>query len=157
MIAEVLEGAQDILARYPDPRAAIVPLLHLAQARHGYLTDEAVREVADLVGTEPTDVLSVASFYHLYSTRPKGEHLVQICTNVSCMLRNGEGLFGYLKGKLGIGHGETTPDGRFTLLEAECLGYCDIAPMMLIGDQVFGHLTEEKIDEILAQFGLDDD
>jgi len=99
----------------------------------------------------PTEVASVASFYTMLYTQPVGEHVIQVCTNISCSLLGAEHIVDYISNRLGIEVGQTTPDGRFTLLTVECLGSCGTAPMMQIDETYYEDLTEEKIDRILAE------
>jgi NADH-quinone oxidoreductase E subunit len=136
---------------YPDPRSALLPALCLAQQDYGgWLPEVAFDEVAAVMGLAATQVAAVASFYTMLNRKPVGRHLVQVCTNISCSLLGAEHLVEFIGRKLGIGLGETTPDGRFTLLEVECLGSCGTAPMMQVDDTYYENLTEEKLDQILA-------
>jgi NADH-quinone oxidoreductase subunit E len=142
---------------YPDAQSALLPALRLAQQDYGgWLPEDAFDEVATLMNLPPTKVAAVASFYTMLNPRPVGQHLVQICTNISCSLLGAEHLLDYVARKLGIGVGETTPDGKFTLLEVECLGSCGTAPMMQIDDTYYENLTEEKVDSILAGMNHDE-
>lgn len=142
---------QQLKARYPHPNSALLPALALAQKEHGWLSPEVLEEVAEVMGLSPAQVGSVASFYTMFNRRPVGKYLIQVCTNVACSLLGAEHLVDHLKQKLGIGVGETTPDGRFTLLEVECLGSCGTAPVMQINDTYYENLTAEKVDQILAE------
>jgi NADH-quinone oxidoreductase subunit E len=107
--------------------------------------------VAEVMGLPPTEVASVASFYTMFNRQPVGENLIQVCTNISCSLLGAEHIVEYIKNRLGIDVGETTPDNKFTLVTVECLGSCGTAPMMQINDTYYENLTEEKIDQILAE------
>jgi NADH-quinone oxidoreductase subunit E len=136
---------------YPDAQSALLPALYLAQRDYGgWLPEGAFDEVAALMDLPPTQVAAAASFYTMLNRRPVGQHLIQVCTNISCSLLGAEHLLDYVGRKLGIGVGETTPDGKFTLLEVECLGSCGTGPMMQVNDAYYENLTEEKIDSILA-------
>ena len=136
---------------YPDPQSALLPALFLAQRDYdGWLPEEAIDEVAEAMELPPTLVSSVASFYTMYNQDRVGRYLIQVCTNITCSLLGAEYLVAYMGRKLGIKPGETTSDGRFTLMEVECLGSCGTAPMMQVGDTYFENLTEEKVDQILA-------
>jgi NADH-quinone oxidoreductase subunit E len=137
--------------KYPDPRSALLTALHVAQREHGWLSPEVMRDVAEVMELPPTEVASVTSFYTMFNRQPVGENLVQVCTNISCSLLGAEHIVEYLKNKLGIDLGETTPDNKFTLVTVECLGSCGTAPMMQINDTYYENLTEEKIDRILAE------
>jgi NADH-quinone oxidoreductase subunit E len=137
--------------RYPDPRSALLTALHVAQREHGWLSPEVMRDVAKAMDLPPTEVASVASFYTMFNRQPVGENLIQVCTNISCSLLGAEHIVEYLKNNLDIDVGETTPDNKFTLVTVECLGSCGTAPMMQINDTYYENLTEEKIDQILAE------
>jgi NADH-quinone oxidoreductase E subunit len=138
-----------ILSRYPDKEAAILPALHLAQREFGYVSDEAIVYVAGLLGFTPARIEGVATFYTMYNRKPVGKYHVQVCRNISCSLMGAEHLIEHVSKKLGIKPGETTPDGRFTLSKAECLGSCGTAPVMQVNDDYHEELTEEKIDVLL--------
>jgi NADH-quinone oxidoreductase subunit E len=137
--------------KYPDPKSALLPALEIAQQEHGWLSEEVMREVGQAMDLPPTEVASVASFYTMLYTQPVGEHVIQVCTNLSCSLLGAEHIVDYISRKLGIEVGQTTPDGKFTLLTVECLGSCGTAPMMQIDETYHGNLTEEKIDRIFAE------
>jgi NADH-quinone oxidoreductase E subunit len=145
---------QRIRKEYPDPQSALLPALCLAQQDYGgWLPAAAFDEVAAEMELPAARVAAVATFYTMLNKEPVGRHLIQVCTNISCSLLGGKHLLEYIAGKLGIGVGETTGDGRFTLLEVECLGSCGTAPMMQVDDQYYESLTEAKIDGILEQVG----
>lgn len=149
--AESRAEIEKIRDEYPDPQSALLPALHLAQKEYGgWLPDEALAEVAELLALPLTQVTSTASFYTMFHRRPVGKHLIQVCTNISCSLLGAEHLLDHISRKLGIGVGETTPDGRFTLLEVECLGSCGTAPAMQVDEALYDQLTTERIDEILG-------
>ncbi len=141
---------QEIIARYPDKRSAMLPALEIAQREQGYLTQEAYEWVAQALDTSPTWVASVASFYTMLRKEPAGRYLVQVCTNLSCSLLGAQSLVDHLKERLGIGVGETTADGLFTLTTVQCLGSCATAPVMQINERYYEQLTRERVDEILA-------
>jgi NADH-quinone oxidoreductase E subunit len=144
--AEILR----IRGEYPDSQSALLPALSLAQADcGGWLPAAAFDDVAEVMGLSPTLVASVASFYSMLYREPVGQHTIQVCTNISCSLSGADSLLQYISAKLGIEPGETSPDGRFTLLEVECLGSCGTAPAMQVGDTYYENLTEAGIDEIL--------
>jgi NADH-quinone oxidoreductase subunit E len=142
------------IAKYPEDwkQSAVMAALRIAQDEHGgYLVPELIEAVAEYLDMEPIAVYEVASFYSMYELKPTGRHKICVCTNISCMLCGSDGVVKHLRDKLGIGLGETTTDGRFTLKEVECLGACVNAPMMQIGTTYYENLTPEKIDEILAK------
>jgi NADH-quinone oxidoreductase E subunit len=141
----------EILTRYPTKRAAIMPTLWLAQKEFGYLSEETLAYVADLLELSPAFVASVASFYTMYYKKPMGRHHVQVCTNLSCALTGSDGILSCLKSRLGIDVGETTADGKFSLDEVECLASCGTGPMMQIDDDYWEDLTTEKTLEIIER------
>lgn len=135
---------EQYLTRYPIKRAAIMPTLWLAQQEFGWLSTDTLEYVARLLDLPPAFVASVASFYTMYYKRPVGKHHVQVCTNLSCALRGADEIVDCLRQRLGVGLGETTADGRFTLSEVECLGSCGTAPMMQVDDDFWENLTPES-------------
>lgn len=142
---------QGFREEYPDPGSALLPALYLAQKDYGgWLPDQAYEELSVLMGLPPAFVAATASFYTMFNRKPVGEHVIQVCTNVSCSLLGAEHLLETLGRKLGIKPGETTADGKFTLLEVECLGSCGTAPMMQVDDRYCENLTEDGVDQILS-------
>ena len=145
---------QRIRDEFPDAQSALLPALWLAQRDYGgWLPEAALDEVAAVMDLPAAHVAATATFYTMLNKKPVGRHLVQVCTNIACSLLGAEHLVDYIGKKLGIGVGETTPDGKFTLVEVECLGSCGTAPVMQIGHRYYEDLTEEKIDRILAELG----
>jgi NADH-quinone oxidoreductase subunit E len=142
-----------LLSRYPADRkaAACLPVLRAAQELFGHLSPEVQKLAARQLGVSLARVDEVATFYVMFRTRQAGRHVVELCTNVSCCLTGSERIWEHLKRKLGIGPGETTPDGRITLAEVECLGSCGTAPAMLIDEEMHERLTVEKVDELLGR------
>lgn len=138
-----------LLTRYPDKEAVILPTLYLAQREFGHVSDEAIVYVAELLGVSPAQIEGVATFYTMYNRKPVGKYHVQICRNISCSLLGAEHLIEHVAGKLGVKPGGTTPDGKFTLSLAECLGSCGTAPVMQVNDDYYENLTEASIDAIL--------
>ncbi len=138
-----------LIRRYPQPRSALIPSLHLAQQEAGYLSLDVMREVAGMFKLAPNEVYEVASFYTMLFKKPVGKYVIQVCTNISCLLCNCEAIMSHLKQRLGIKPGETTADGRFTLLEVECLASCGTAPVVQINEDYHEDLTVEKLDRIL--------
>ena len=153
MLSEELKARiTQLKERYPQSKSALLPVLHLAQREHdGWLSEEVMAEVAEVMGLPSAEVRSVVSFYTLFNRQPVGRYLVQVCTNISCSLLGAEHIVNHLERKLGIGVGETTPDGLFTLLEVECLGSCGTAPMMQVNDTYYENLTVERVDQILSE------
>lgn len=138
--------------RYPDPRAALLPALHIAQQEAGYVSDDAMRFIAGQLNVPESEVFGTTTFYSLIRRRPSGRHVISICHNLPCTLLGAEPLIGHLKSRLGVDEGEVTPDGRFSYQRIECIGRCDGAPAMLVDDDYHGDLTPGKIDEILEKY-----
>jgi NADH-quinone oxidoreductase subunit E len=144
------EKIEQIRAKYPTDCAALLPTLFVAQQEFGYVSLEAMECVARALNVSPATVYGVATFYTMYHKAPVGKYLVQVCMNLPCALRGAEEVFEYIAGKLGIREGQTTRDGKFTLMKVECLGACGAAPMMQVNDQYYEDLTPAKVDEILG-------
>lgn len=150
--AENQEKAKAILAKYPDEKraSAAMPLLDLAQRQHdGWLPQAAMNLVAEMLGMAPMRIYEVATFYTMYNLKPVGRHHVQVCTNISCWLMGSDEVALTCRDTLGIGFGETTANGEFTLTEVECLGACVNAPMMQVNDDYYEDLTAESTAKIL--------
>jgi NADH-quinone oxidoreductase subunit E len=141
--------ADDIIARYPRARSAMVPLLHLAQEQDGYLTEDAMEHIAELVDVTPAEVLGTASFYEMFKHEPVGDYVVTVCTNISCLLLGGEELLHHLEHRLGIKAGSTTPDRKFTLEEVECVAACSEAPCMQVNYRYFHRVELDGVDQLL--------
>ena len=136
-------------ALYPDARGALLPVLHLAQETFGYISLEAEEYVATLFNLSPAHVHEVVTFYTLFFQQPVGHHVISVCHNLSCSLRGAEDVLTYLQERLGIEAGETTPDGRVTLLRVECLCACEAAPMMQVDEDYVGPLDRAGVDRVL--------
>lgn len=146
--AREVEG---LLGRYPTKQAALLPVLWIAHNREGWISREAVEEVARLLGLSAAFVDGVLTFYTMYNLEPCGKYNLQFCTSISCHLNGADALLAHCREKLGIGVGETTPDGRFTLSEVECIAGCDRAPSMQVNDRYHEPMTPEKLDELLER------
>ncbi|MCX7621160.1 MAG: NAD(P)H-dependent oxidoreductase subunit E [Acidimicrobiales bacterium] len=146
---ENVEVAREIIARYPRPKSALIPLLHLAQEQDGYVTSEAMAHIAELVGCTPAEVLGTCSFYEMFKLHPVGRYLVNICTNISCMLCGGEELLEHAEKRLGIKAGNTTEDGLFTLEEVECIAACTEAPSLQVNYRYFHKVTHDDFDRLV--------
>ncbi|MDR5709361.1 MAG: NADH-quinone oxidoreductase subunit NuoE [Armatimonadota bacterium] len=145
------EDIRRLASRYPVARSALIPALLRAQEELGWMPPEAQAEVAELLDLPVELVAEVASFYSLIFTEPVGERVIQLCTNISCLLNGAEEIRRHLEERLGIRPGQTTPDGRYTLRIAECLAACDQAPCMIVGTERYGPLTPELVDRILFE------
>jgi NADH-quinone oxidoreductase subunit E len=144
-----LKVAGDIIARYPRPKSALIPLLHLAQEQDGYVADDTMEHIAELIGVTPAEVLGTCSFYEMFKREPVGDYLVNVCTNIACMLLGGEELLAHLEDRLGVKPGGTTADGTFTLEDVECIAACTEAPCMQVNYRYFHKVTPEAADALL--------
>ena len=141
-----------MLTHYPTKRSVLVPTLLYAQDEVGHLTDEAISELANRLDLTELEVRNVISYYSMLTTKPRGKYNVQICTNISCMLRGAEEVFDHCKKKLGIGHKQTTADGLFSLEEVECIGACSWAPAAQVNYDFHENLTPEEMDRVLEEY-----
>lgn len=147
-----IKELEEIKANYPTARGALLPAIYIAQREFGFLSPEAYQAVSDALGVPKALVRGVATFYAMYKHRPMGRHIVQLCTNVSCMILGAEQLVDFLKNSYGLEPGGITPDGRFSLVIMECIGACGTAPAMLVNDDFYENLTENYIVEILEKY-----
>ncbi len=147
---DIRQRAEEVLALYPRPRSAMLPLLHLAQEQDGYLTDEGIAEVAELTMTTPADVRGTALFYDMFHLEPVGKYVVGICTNIACLLAGGDELLEHAVTSLGCPVGSTSEDGLFTLEETECLADCDFAPCVQVNHRYVRTTTAETFDAVVA-------
>jgi NADH-quinone oxidoreductase subunit E len=145
--------ARQVIARYPRTRSALMLLLHLAQEQDGWLTEDAMTHVAELLELTPADVFGVASFYTMYKREPVGRYLVSVCTNISCLISGGAQLLEHAEETLGVRVGGTTPDGLFTLEEAECLAACGGAPCLQVNYRFFERVDPTAFDRLLDDLG----
>lgn len=152
LLPEEIAAIRDLVKRYPEPRAACVEALKLAQSRHRWISDGRLGELAALLGMTADELDGIATFYNLIFRRPVGRHVVLFCDSVSCWVMGQERLLEHLRRRLGIGLGATTADGRFTLLPTVCLGFCDHAPAMLVGDEQHGDLDPQRLDAVLESY-----
>jgi NADH-quinone oxidoreductase subunit E len=150
--AHILDEIKELPARYPQPRSAVMPALDLAQEELGYLTPEAMSEVAGALELDPGYVEGVATFYSLFHLEPTGKHRFYVCTNLSCMIRGAYGIVDQVKKSIGVSKpDEVSADGLFSYEEVECLGACEFAPMMRLDHRYHYDLTPEKIDKLVAE------
>ncbi len=150
MISEqAKQRMRDIAARYPVARSAVMPALYIAQQEEGYITQDGLQAVAEAIGLTTDDVESVATFYTMYYQQQPGKKVIKVCTSISCYLRNCDALVNHLEKRLGIQRGETTPDGNFTLMTAECLASCGTAPVLQVNDEFVENVTLEMADKMV--------
>ena len=143
------EKIRTLQKQYPERRSALIPALHIAQAEIGFLPKDAQAEIACLFDIAPNEVHAIVTFYDMFYEKPRGRRQLHVCTNVSCMLRGSDELLDALCRKLNVQPGETTADGKFSVISCECLAACDKAPMMLVDEQVVGPLEIKDLDGIL--------
>ena len=141
--------------RYPNKRACLLPILHAVQHAYNWIPSQAMEEIAAFLEISPAEVMDTATFYEEYWLKPKGEFLVQVCRSLSCEICDSQKLTDHCRAKLGIEVGETSADGRFTLVELECLGACGTAPVALVNETLHEELTVEKLDKIINELPKD--
>lgn len=142
---------REIIARYPEPRSALLPMLHLVQAYEGYVTPAGIEMCAEELGLTEAEVSAVATFYTMYKRRPMGEYNVGICTNTLCAIMGGDRIWSELTEELGIGHDETTDDGKISLERVECNAACDFAPVMVVNWEFMDNQTPESARELVGK------
>lgn len=152
LIEEERQEIEKEFPHYPQKQAACIEALKVVQRHRGWVSGEAIKEIAELLEMTPDEVDNVATFYNLIFRKPVGKHVILICDSVSCWITGYERLREHLTARLGINLGETTADGRFTLLPIVCLGTCDHAPALMIDDDLHRDLDPERIDEILERY-----
>ena len=144
-----LATAHEIIGRYPKPKSALIPLLHLAQEQDGWVTDEAMRQIAELTATTPAEVKGTGSFYEMFKFHPVGKYMVNVCTNLSCQLLGGEELLAHAEEKLGVKAGGTTADGMFTVEDVECIAACTEAPALQVNYRFRHRITIGEFDDLI--------
>jgi len=141
--------AREIIARYPVPRSALIPLCHLAQEQEGYLTEGCMRHIGELLGLEAAEVLGTASFYEMFKRHPVGRYFINVCTSISCFLNGGDELLAHAEECLGIGEGGTTDDGLFSLEGYECIAACTEAPCLQVNYRYFHRIANDEFDALV--------
>jgi NADH-quinone oxidoreductase subunit E len=149
---ELEQRFQKLATQYPVKRSALIPMLLYAQDEVGYVSDAVIDDIAKRLDLTPLDIRNVISYYSLLRTKPVGKFHVQVCTNISCMLRGAEELFAHCEGRLGIGNKETTSDGVFSLEEVECIGACSWAPAIQVNYDFHLDLTNDQMDKVLDDY-----
>jgi NADH-quinone oxidoreductase subunit E/NADH dehydrogenase (ubiquinone) flavoprotein 2 len=137
------------ISKYPVKKPAVMATLYIAQEQNGYISNEVIKEVASLLEMTSEEVLGVVTFYTMYFQKPMGKNHIQVCTNVSCMLRGGYDIWNQVKEKLGVNNMGVTADGNFSLEEVECMGSCGTAPMLAVNEDYYENLTKEKVEELI--------
>lgn len=146
---ENLNKVNDAIKRYPAKQAAIMPVLWIAQEQNGWISNEVMQEVAKVLDLNPEEVLGVVTFYTMYHQKPMGKYHLQVCTNVSCMLRGAYDIYENVKKNLGIENLQVTTDQKFSLEEVECMGSCGTAPMIAVNENYYENLSVEKVNKLL--------
>ena len=149
LTAENLQRARQLIALYPQPRSALIPILHIVQEQDGWLTPDGMGHVAEMLDLDPAEIYGTASFYDMFFTHPVGRHLVSVCTNLACMLNGADELLEHAEARLGVAPGGTTADGEFTLEEVECIAFCGAAPCLAVNWRFFGNIANEDFDRLV--------
>jgi NADH-quinone oxidoreductase E subunit len=153
MISEqAKQRMRDLATRYPVARSAVMPALYIAQQEEGYITQDALQAVAEAIGLTVDDVESVGTFYTMYYQRPPGKKVIKVCTSISCYLRGCDAVVSHLEKRLGIKRGETSADGNYTFLTAECLASCGTAPVLQVNDEFVENITLEMVDALVDEW-----
>ena len=152
---EALARIEKILTRYPTKQAALLPVLWVAQETWGWISREAAEEVARILEVSPAHVDGVLTFYTMFNLRPVGRNLLQVCTSISCHLAGAGRLLEHCRKRLGVDLEETTPDGKFTVVEVECIAGCDRAPSMMVNDTYYEPMDGRKLDALLDKLSAD--
>ena len=148
---ENTELALEIIGRYPRAKSALIPLLHLAQEQNGYVTEESMAHIAELVGITPAEVLGTCTFYEMFKLHPVGTYMINVCTNISCMLTGGEELLHHAEKTLGIKAGNTTSDGLFTLEEVECIAACTESPALQVNYRYCHRVSNDDFERLVGE------
>ena len=146
---ENIKRIEEAVKKYPHKNAAVMSVLYIAQEQNGWISQEVIKEVAAALDMTAEEVLGIVTFYSMYHTKPAGKYHLQVCTNVSCMLRGATDIYKHVKDKLNIENGGVTGDSMFSLEEVECMGSCGTAPMIAVNEDYFENLNVQKVDEIL--------
>ncbi len=144
-----LKKVEELKKRYPTTQALLLPVLWIVQEQEGYISEESMKYVAGLLKVPMGQILGVLTFYTMLQRKAIGKHHIEVCTNISCMLRGSDKILDHLQKRLGIKPGETSSNGKWTLSEVECMGSCGTAPMLAVGDEYYENLTIEKVDKLI--------
>lgn len=147
---ENLKKVEEVRKCYPTSQAALLPVLWIAQEQEGWISEDMMRHIGTLLNLPFGHVLGVVTFYTMYNSSPKGKYHIEVCTNVSCMLRGSDKILETVEHRCGAKPGQTSADGKWTVSEVECMGACGGAPMLAIGEEYYENLTPEKTDQLLA-------
>jgi len=149
---ETIQGVRQIVERIGSARADLIPILQAITNEFGYISEIAIKEISSLMNLPHNEIFSVATFYRMLSTQPRGKHIVQFCESAPCHVVGGREVWVALKDALNIASGETTPDNKWTLLTTSCLGVCGIGPVLLIDTDMYGNVKPEQVKSILSRY-----
>lgn len=147
-----LEEVKKVIQKNKDSKGALIPVLHSIQNAYGYLPEDVLHLVSEELNVPMTEIYGVATFYHFFSLKPKGEHVIRVCLGTACYVKGSQLLIDKLSEILGVELGDTTKDGKFTLEATRCIGACGLAPAMMIGEKVYGRMTPDAIPKILEEY-----
>lgn len=147
---ENIKQIEQEIKKYPEKKPAVMATLYIGQEQNGFISNEVIKETAKILDITPEEVLGVVTFYTMFHQKQMGKYHIQVCTNVSCMLRGGYEIWDQVKDKLGIDHLGVTEDQQFSLEEVECMGSCGTAPMIAVNEDYYENLTKDKVEEILT-------
>lgn len=150
--AEKVKELQRVIEEHKDQEGALIPVLHIAQELFGYLPEKVQQMIADRLGHSLAEVYGVATFYSRFTLEPKGKYNIQICLGTACYVKGADKVLEKLENVLGIKAGETTPDGKFSIQDTRCVGACGLAPVMVINEEVYGKMTPDMVEGILAKY-----
>lgn len=149
---ERLEKVKKFINDHKDVKGGLIPVLHFIQETYGYLPEDVLEHVSDGLNIPMTEIFGVASFYHFFSLEPKGEHIIRVCMGTACYVKGAQGILDKFARELNVEVGKTTEDGKFTLEATRCLGACGLAPVLTIGEKVYGRLTVDDVPRILDEY-----
>lgn len=152
LVEEKYHELEEFINNLPDKRGALIEVLHKAQHIFGYLPQEVQTFVGEKLGVPTSKVFGVVSFYSYFTTEPRGEYVVNICLGTACFVRGAAGVLAEFEKQLNVKNGQTTPDGKFTIGSLRCVGACGLAPVVMVNDKVYGHVTEQDVSKILAEY-----
>lgn len=149
---ERMKMVEEVIEKYRDVKGALIPVLHEIQHFYGYLPEEALKMVSLNMNIPMTEIYGVSSFYSIFALQPKGEHIIKVCIGTACYVKGSQAIIDRISKELDVEVGKTTKDGKFTLEATRCLGACGLAPVMMIGERVYGRLSPDDIPRILEEF-----
>ena len=149
---ENMEKLEDVILEHKDQKGALIPILHEAQELFGYIPEEAMKRISELLNIPVAEIFGVATFYSRFTLTPRGKHTISVCLGTACYVKNSKGVLERLEKELNVKTGGTTADGKFTLEATRCLGCCGLAPVMMIGEDVYGKLVPDDIPDIVKKY-----